>query len=515
MLVARSSAATYYVDSALGHDQHGGLAPDQAWQSLDKVNSIHLQAGDSVLLKRGSRFGGSLIIDDSGVSGKPILVGAYGTGPDPVIDAYGYLAAVLIRNAQHIDVRDLELTGDGGEPADSQQTKRRYGVRIEGASSHVTIESLQIHDIFPERGSPHEGRKPNTHLGIGIGVAGGNARASDITIRNCRIARTGFKGIELNKAARIQVVDNHLHTIGGPGIQPGEVEDLVVRGNVVDGSGSSTDPRMHGRGSGIWPWKSSRVLIERNVFKHARGKGDSCGIHIDFHCRDVVVQYNLSIDNEGGFVEILGDNFNCAYRYNISVNDGARVKGRNGAHQEGKVLWTSGYVGNNRPKTGPVNSYIYNNTIFVGPDSRSCFSIGPTTDGLLVANNVFHIMGQTLNVLGDQDQRLERSGEGVKRAFVHNNLYLHADILPASLPFTDAAPLVGDPQFANPGGLAAADYMPANVALIRDRGIAIEPLPGDDIGLRVGLQVTADFFGNPIIGLPDLGAIELPVAAPR
>ena len=31
-----------------------------------------------------------------------------------------------------------------------------------------------------------------------------------------------------------------------------------------------------------------------------------------------------SYNNEGGFAEILGDNINCGYRYNISVNDGYR-----------------------------------------------------------------------------------------------------------------------------------------------------------------------------------------------
>ena len=35
-------------------------------------------------------------------------------------------------------------------------------------------------------------------------------------------------------------------------------------------------------------------------------------------------QYNYSYNNEGGFAEVLGDNINCGYRYNISVNDGYR-----------------------------------------------------------------------------------------------------------------------------------------------------------------------------------------------
>jgi nitrous oxidase accessory protein NosD len=108
---------------------------------------------------------------------------------------------------------------------------------------------------------------------------------------------------------------------------PTRSRNILVRGNTVDHSGSSADPRMHQRGSGIWTWTARDVLIEKNKFMHARGKADSHGAHIDFNCNNVVIQYNMSIDNEGGFVEILGNNHNCAYRYNISINDGSRVRG--------------------------------------------------------------------------------------------------------------------------------------------------------------------------------------------
>lgn len=55
-----------------------------------------------------------------------------------------------------------------------------------------------------------------------------------------------------------------------------------------------------------------------------------------------------------------------------------------------------------------------------------------------------------------------------------------------------------------------ADYLPTNRKLISDAGIEISPLPGDAVGLRIGLKPTSDILGNPIRGLPDPGAIELP-----
>ena len=109
----------------------------------------------------------------------------------------------------------------------------------------------------------------------------------------------------------------------------------------VHSSGSNDDSRKWGRGSGLWTWGSSDIIIEHNHFLHANGPADSAGCHIDFNCSNVVVQYNFSAYNAGGFCEILGNNYNCAYRYNISVNDGHRVKGENRAFQEGKTFWLS------------------------------------------------------------------------------------------------------------------------------------------------------------------------------
>jgi len=506
-------ARTYYLDSKNGLDSGTGLSAQDAWKTLSRANAAGFQVGDTLRLKRGSRFQGSLLVEASGSLDQPIVIEAFGRGPTPVIDARGFLAGVHIRNGSHVVVKDLEITADGGQPLDGSGKTKRYGVYVQAQASHtigdVTLRNLFIHDIYPAVGSSQGGRNPTSYLGTAIAILGNTQLSTDFLVENCWIERTGYKAIDLKRIEQVDVLNNHMKDIGGPAIQPGRVNALVVRGNTVDGSGSYVDTRMHGRGSGIWPWSSNRVLIEKNQFMHARGKADSCGMHIDFNCRDVVVQYNLSHDNEGGFIEILGNNFNCAYRYNISINDGARVKNQDGAHQEGKILWTSGYVGKGKTKTGPFNSYIYNNTIYVGENSRSCFSVASTTEGLLMANNIFHIMGSTENVSGDQDKRIDRQVSHIPGAMVQNNVYLHDAVLPPNLPFEDKHMWVGDAQFANAGGLKAVDYIPRNRALIEDQGNPVTLLEGDSIGLTLGLAVTLDFLGRPIKGAPDIGAIEI------
>lgn len=513
-LLGNSRAEIFFLNGENGDDASTGLSEEQAWKTLSKANGHAFKPGDVLKLKRGTRFSGGLSLALKGTAEAPVEISAYGEGALPLIDAKGHIAGVHLKSSHHVVVRDLEITADGGKTVDRSDPTQRYGVYVQAGdketSSNVSIESCVIRKIYPSRAKGHEGRNPTTFLGSGVAIDGGEDGVSgNFKVAGCEIGEVGFKGVSIQRVHNVEVSDNRMTDIGGPAIQPRWVEDLVVRGNTVTRSGSSLDPRMHGRGSGIWPWTCKRVLIEKNTFMHARGTGDSCGIHIDFNCSDVIVQYNLSIDNEGGFAEILGNNFNCTYRYNISVNDGARVKGRNKAFQEGKILMTSGFVGRDNPKNGPFNSYIYNNTIFVKEGSRSCFSIATSTEGLLLANNIFHVLGETLNVLDDQDKRHDKMVSEIKRNLVSNNLYISGGVLPKTIPFKDATMFTGDAGFRKPGGFDPADYIPGNKAAVKDKGIVIPMLPGDAKGLMGGLKVGTDFLGNPIVGLPDIGAIEV------
>jgi hypothetical protein len=181
--------------------------------------------------------------------------------------------------------------------------------------------------------------------------------------------------------------------------------------------------------------------------------------------------------------------------------------------KDGRVLWVSGYVGSGNPTKGPYNQYIYNNTIYVKDDITSSFDIHDTNLGLLVANNIFYVEGPTKDDTGNSDDNYTQ--DMVDHVVWKNNLYQRTGIVPVfyedslSQPsFTETDPIIGDPLFANTGGLNASDYIPMSAERIQDKGIIIEKLPDDEIGLIVGLEVSEDFFGNTITGLPDMGAIQ-------
>ena len=166
---------------------------------------------------------------------------------------------------------------------------------------------------------------------------------------------------------------------------------------------------------------------------------------------------------------------------------------------------------------GPFDIYIYNNTVFVREDLPARFAVVGTADGVLVANNIFYLTGGTEDVHGDQDTmakwevRANAMNRDPQRVFFENNLYPRKKIIPKTLKLQDDDPVIGDPEFRNPGGFRPEDYIPENKALIQNKGIKIRELRSSHVDSSFDLEVEVDFFGNPIRGKPDLGAIELPL----
>ncbi len=75
---------TYYV-AADGNDANNGQAVNAPFQTVAKINTLSLQPGDQVLFRRNDTFRGSLQLRQSGSSGKPIVIDAYGSGNKPVL----------------------------------------------------------------------------------------------------------------------------------------------------------------------------------------------------------------------------------------------------------------------------------------------------------------------------------------------------------------------------------------------------------------------------------------------
>lgn len=527
LLIGQVQATDYYFHPTQGNDQNSGLNAEEAFRSLSKLESLKLQPGDRILLASGEVFSGTLEI--KGFKGKPdqpLAITSFspvnGTFKPARIDAKGFANGILIHNSSFVEVSNLEITGDGYGSGVSEG-EMRVGVQIlatgEGQVKGITLDKLKIFQVyFEEKGFTRgaaEVKSANGTQRYGWGIRlinpSESALIEEVKILNSDISDVSHTGIKLTgtltqNIRQVTIAGNKLTQTGGPGIQMSGVKFVHVSDNEVTYSGSTDDSRKWGRGSGLWTWGSSHVLIEKNKFMYANGPGDSAGAHIDFNCDNIVLQYNFSAYNAGGFIEVLGNNFNCAYRYNISVNDGHRIKGQNGAFQEGKTFWLSGYQGEKKPRKGPVNSYFYNNTIFVSEDIVSKVAVDNGSKGILIANNIFHVVGKSEQVAGDQYVPDDGSKREMEDVFFKNNLFLHQNSWPSNALISDQDFRIGDSQFVNPGGLNPEDYIPTNLSLVKN-GIEIPQLSSDRFGLIDGLEMKVDFLGNPILGEPGMGAI--------
>ena len=541
LFIADSKAEVYYVSSSQGNDSNNGLSIQSPFKSIEKLNTMQFNAGDTIYFKSGDYWEGMFWIKGSGSYTNPIVIDVYGGSIRPIINGFGYQASILIFNDQHIYINNLELynsfshldsigtttisaetpdiflngpnnswtnvytaceigdgnngaqqifsinvtnlppqganyriartvanqnwyfspaqplslgpntitvnsvnfdrtvkfqfssgavefdaislngqnmyggsakklTGFGGEENSWGSGKNvRFGIKVVASTQDLenfSFNNLYIHDIYP---TPT--LNSNIHKGYGIKLESQSDINSGLfnTISNIRLINTtitetghygfwikslGLIGIDSVKNNQIIVENCVFEHTGGSGFVPNKSENVLVQNCIFNHTGSSLDNRMWKRGSGMWPFDCKDVIAQHNKFMNAHGPMDSYGSHIDYGNENVVFQYNYSYNNEGGFAEILGDNINCGYRYNISVNDGYR-EDPNGIpwDKKGKIFWVSNFCGQNPIRCPNVGTFIYNNTVFVNDTLNPEIYFWPNIGDIHVYNNLI-VVGQ-------------------------------------------------------------------------------------------------------------------------
>ncbi|MEC9303001.1 MAG: right-handed parallel beta-helix repeat-containing protein [Bacteroidota bacterium] len=541
LFIADSKAEVYYVSSSQGNDSNNGLSIQSPFKSIEKLNTMQFNAGDTIYFKSGDYWEGMFWIKGSGLYTNPIVIDVYGGSIRPIINGFGYQASILIFNDQHIYINNLELynsfshldsigtttisaetpdiflngpnnswtnvytaceigdgnngaqqifsinvtnlppqganyriartvanqnwyfspaqplslgpntitvnsvnfdrtvkfqfssgavefdaislngqnmyggsakklTGFGGEENSWGSGKNvRFGIKVVASTQDLenfSFNNLYIHDIYP---TPT--LNSNIHKGYGIKLESQSDINSGLfnTISNIRLINTtitetghygfwikslGLIGIDSVKNNQIIVENCVFEHTGGSGFVPNKSENVLVQNCIFNHTGSSLDNRMWKRGSGMWPFDCKDVIAQHNKFMNAHGPMDSYGSHIDYGNENVVFQYNYSYNNEGGFAEILGDNINCGYRYNISVNDGYR-EDPNGIpwDKKGKIFWVSNFCGQNPIRCPNVGTFIYNNTVFVNDTLNPEIYFWPNIGDIHVYNNLI-VAGQ-------------------------------------------------------------------------------------------------------------------------
>lgn len=533
---------TYHVSNN-GNDALSGFSPDDAWTSLDALNDQPFVPGDSILFERGGTWLGMFHLQGSGAEEAPIVVGAYGnaTQPRPTLDGDGYQASLLIYNDSHIVVQDLDFTNQASHLDDNGEVKKlptflgetndwgsgknvRFGIKVVADASTVkdfVFRDVKLHDIYPTPTNPD-----NAHLGYGIklesrsNTLNGQIHTIDeVLVTGVEFTRTGHYGMwikPLGLAGNSTIKHENIHITGctfthtgGSGFVPNRSRHVVIEHCLFNHTGSSVDDRMWARGSGTWPFKCERVVIQHNRLMNAHGPQDSYSTHIDYGCKDVVIQYNISFNNEGGFAEILGDNVNCGYRYNISVNDGYREDPEGQPwNKKGKIFWLSTFCGSNQVRCPSQGSFFYNNTVYVDESINPEIYVWPDAGDVLICNNLVSMTadGEVLPTFLEDEGNVFNVSHNLfhplERIELDNDLLANATFMSPQFLATSNAPLQSE-----------LNYQPSPSSPALGNGVLISG--SDDPWDFLHNNGGRDFFGLPISSTtaPTIGALQSSLCA--
>lgn len=521
-----SGNTTYYISFSSGDDSKDGKSEANAFKNLGKINSITFAAGDKIKFKTGDTWKGYFKLRGSGNASSPIIIESYGTANKPIIDGNGYQASLFLENVEYIEVNNMEFKNEASHKKSDNSVKlmsgssrtgqdERFGILALrfGAGkniNHLKVSNVKISNIYP---TPSE--QSYNHQGFGMRFESYNEAELNyydgITIDNVDISLTGHYGIHIvNRMSgaqadfyhrNISITNSNFYDTGGSGIVFARSKNILVENSTFKGTGSTKDSRMWERGSGLWFYTCNDAIVQNTTFEDAYGVQDSFGAHIDWGNERVVIQYCLSKNNFGGFVEILGENLDCGYRYNISIGDGTRT----GAHN-GKIFWVSDFAGGNSRRIGSKNNFIYNNTVFVpstNPVTNSPMTpdvlIRENTEDTFVYNNLIYIdTGASVNVLTNNDSNLN---------FFRNNLYFGTVTIDPNTAFKHhSSEIFVDPKLINPGSSDPNDYKLQADSPAIGKGILING--STNTSNFIQNNGGKDYFGNSVSNSekPNIGA---------
>ena len=346
---AKESAATgttYYVDSKGGNDSNDGTSESKAFKTLDKVNGLNLEPGDTVLLKKGSVFEDQALKftkEDSGTAEAPVKVSTYGEGKRPQINTNGHgqwelnygnpldnqnhkwkgtvSSSILIEDAEYLEIEGLELTNDRESSTDTEKDKKyndadamdRTGVagvaKDNGTVDHIVLNDLYIHDVTGNVYNKHM-----TNGGIYFIVAKptnegetGIARYNDVQIRNCSLDTVNRWGIavgytyqwgqfetgELPDAtmakygsSNVVIENNYLNHVGGDAITTMYLDRPLIQYNVSENAAEQINTTDYAQ-------QQPRLDANgKEIGKQDVGAGRVAAGIWPWKCKNAIFQYN-------------------------------------------------------------------------------------------------------------------------------------------------------------------------------------------------------------------------------
>jgi hypothetical protein len=403
------------------------------WQNLSSLGATVLNAGDQLLLKKGTTFTGqSLTLTSANISpqglSSPVLITGYGADvlPVPTITTGTgrYAVGIFLENVGSVHISGLRLTGSFTntmpDPTQGQADLGQYGILCR-ADAYVGVPTL--------RGIAVDNVEVAGYAGFGISVEdpawASGVQYSGVSISASNIHNNWGSGVFLyatfDQPVRelfnvyvgyVYVHDNHPYVtspqtrVNGnaygiylQNVVGGVVEHCVDEHNEV----TTNFPPVPGDGpadsgyAGIEAYFADRVLFQFNAVLNSYTTrptdADGAGFDFDLDTTSSVMQYNYTEGNAGaGFLlsQIHTDppvppNSGSVLRFNVSQDDDR-------TNNYGGIALTGGLI---------QNAQIYDNTVYTSsPQSAQPGNPGAAFDvrdldalptNVKVYNNIFAV----------------------------------------------------------------------------------------------------------------------------
>lgn len=389
------NARIYYVSNS-GNDNFNGTSKLTAWQSIAKVNTVTIAAGDSVLFEGGFTFNGALYLPPSasGIVKNPILIGSYGSGKAKLYSNNTH--GILAYNNQNIIIENLLIEGSGY--LNNNGAGVYFYMDIPG---NAHLDNIVIRGVETS-GFRLAGIRIESYPSDGLRSGYNNVLVENSIARNNGLVGISVQGyyltsdtlyshrnIKINRC----IVHHNDGIVGwnshsGNGILIGQTDSAVINYCEAYENGKNNTYGPAGP-CGIWAWDSKHIRIEYNYSHHNRTQTkDGDGFDLDGGVQNSVMQYNYSYANDGpGFLvaQFTGARKmkNNIVRYNISEKDGKGL---------GILIWSGDPAG----KITTENIDVYNNTVFIDTigdaNSNAAFAVycnNGAVRNIRVCNNIF------------------------------------------------------------------------------------------------------------------------------
>jgi len=519
---------TYYVDNLIGDDYHEGTLMTKPFKTLKRINSVILEPGDTVLFRRGGAWTGNFLPKGSGSKDAMIVIGAYGNGPAPELDARGKVKegekvshTVRLYNQEYIEIRDLKIknykpfevpreikSSDKSVYVNSLKT----GIYIEGRDcgslNSIRLVNLEICDVNGDMSTKNNG-------GVFIEISWDDdadkrvkSNFNGLLTEGCYIHDiypTGWSNTSVWKR-------RSLNSKWGDVLQNGRnhnwypSREIVLRNNRFEKAGLNalivrvadgpliehclfTHNGWKGSGNASYPFNCDNALFQYNEacytvynteadsWNHKKD-ADAGGFDSDWNCKNTIIQYNYSHHNGFGGILLCNDG-----NSKTGFNDGTIVRYNVFENNQHHQIRCSGTI---------TNSLIHNNVILSGNSMDSILLVfhkswGGYSDSTHYINNIFYAK--------DIGAKIE-TARSTNTFFTANTFFGSISGEPE-----DSLKSKLDPRFISSGNTISNYKEFLKFMLQHDS-------PEINRGITVKDHPEKDFIGNFIDEYPDRGAFE-------